>query len=706
MSSSDEDVVNWKALRDAAKHDNESSDSDCAQEWQAERKSQQSSTVSELTPPTDIIASKQWLGFDWKKIAPIGCSSILLRPACVLLARLNSGRGSAHLAEIHSTQFANALGATAMATLTSARERILSFVKSIAGFCKQSTAGGVYTTLPLSWRTLMYDSTPGRTLRLKMRTDLGNDMGSVVEEETMEHAKIFHLDSSFRLVVRRGSNFLNFRCREPSSLAFLQSGRGEDYHAARTRSYVCGFGDLISLAGVQKTRFVEATIIDADGANERCELMDEADAPEIARVTIKCTVHKKIPIVKRTSAAMDNVDSSLIRVALYVRDNVPQGSTMVRREMRTLIDEQYVHNVGGMASADALSHRQQLFDLCLPSGPSNMKRRAVLERVFNDDVRVPGIVQRNCRGGCRSPRHGLFTMKVHGVAALLPKGIPPIQRTDWTGVYENAATICLPSNVHALFLQALLRLLPKLPTQMPRGVGATPAICDGDVDGKNDDAGQLDHAAEQQVEGAPLSLFKEDDKTRAGLVRSWCLSGRMQNELFLFVGLMQKYDVLVKSDLQVNGQHWRLAQQKASGEKKDRLYPVLVAYDCTAEFVYLRYIGSVIFGSMPLPLVGERSEEDQLQTYIVYIQSGGVCYLRGVTIQRWFPFKLYDCWRRKQAVDELKGFRLCTVGKYAKNVIEYYGSRGLGGPLFMEDLGCGLEELLTNTALAERAHGE
>ena len=123
----------------------------------------------------------------------------------------------------------------------------------------------------------------------------------------------------------------------PTTLKLLEQGRGEDLCRARLKEAM----PLVD----SNTREVYGMTIDDDGANDRCELLEDLASPspdgdgKPAKCIFKCTVHKHA-LIRHIMPLANKLDSRLIRFALSVHKE-PNGTVLLVKEYRTLIVEQF-----------------------------------------------------------------------------------------------------------------------------------------------------------------------------------------------------------------------------------------------------------------------------------------------------------------------------------------------------------------------------
>ena len=207
--------------------------------------------------------------------------------------------------------------------------------------------------------------------------------------------------------------------------------------------------DIDRTAMDTSSRYVESVTADGDGAVERGELIDTEEKPnKVSKIRWRCQIHRKVAHVRNTCAVSDRIDSKLIRLALNVQRE-PNGNMRLRREMRGLIVEQFVSNLGGRNSAEVEERRDAVFELFFDSDtPLDAKRSHIIRSLFNADISIVGEVSHNENGCCRSSAHTLALMLHVGVPAILPIALPVAQRSDWTGMKQASQEVGIGMNIH------------------------------------------------------------------------------------------------------------------------------------------------------------------------------------------------------------------------------------------------------------------
>ena len=126
--------------------------------------------------------------------------------------------------------------------------------------------------------------------------------------------------------------------------------------------------------------------------------------------------------------------------------------------------------------------------------PSQKKRNGrphIIRSLWNGDVRKRGVIEHAESGCCESPQHTLKLMKTVGLKCLLKK-LRVLMRDNWANCGRTLKLIALPTMVHGLLPQAILRTLKKTPAPVPRPiapvglaapVGGALAIADNHSDG-------------------------------------------------------------------------------------------------------------------------------------------------------------------------------------------------------------------------------
>jgi hypothetical protein len=154
------------------------------------------------------------------------------------------------------------------------------------------------------------------------------------------------------------------------------------------------------------------------------------------------------------------LDSRIIRIQLSLKGCV---RNFVKREMRHVIREQLVVVMSGAPSVDADDYRKSFYKLVLGRDvPQVAYKRAIVDKLFNGDIRKRGVIEHYERGCCASPAETLKLMVTVGVDALTPdRFYRVLQRKNWTGADVCVDELLLPSGVHGIFDAAYLRSAAK-----------------------------------------------------------------------------------------------------------------------------------------------------------------------------------------------------------------------------------------------------
>ena len=393
----------------------------------------------------------------WRGVSPSKLGLYLYCPDRFALTRLMGSQVACEACDLVPSIFNIHLNASAAAAYRASRNRVNASVTSMLEYCRSSDTSRPITPA-LICRRLCYDGSPARTLKLESRVEVTSDAPSIIDVCTAPNAKVHVMDGSIQVILRKGPQLLNVKQALPMRLQFLMGGTGEDLYAARAEAELPALDAMRSHPC--RPRFIDAVVTDDDGANARCEVMDDLShsGGNRTKVCFKCTAHKKHVIVKQASSVHNCIDSKILRLCLAVRD-IPQGVVALKSEMRRIACEQLEIVIGGVRSLAAQRFTEDLFNMCLPPSPENSRRRTLLTGIFNADLRVRGRITHIERGCCASPQHTLHLLCTAGVDALLPHGLPLYQKVHWTGIYATSSSLCLGANCHGMLLSALLRVV-------------------------------------------------------------------------------------------------------------------------------------------------------------------------------------------------------------------------------------------------------
>jgi hypothetical protein len=207
-------------------------------------------------------------------------------------------------------------------------------------------------------------------------------------------------------------------------------------------------------------RVVDLHKNDEHSANMRCERARQRDHPKCSELGFLCDAHKRAQTLGFGSSVLKPLDSRIIRIQLSLKGCV---RNFVKREMRHVIREQLVVVMSGAPSVDADDYRKSFYKLVLGRDvPQVAYKRAIVDKLFNGDIRKRGVIEHYERGCCASPAETLKLMVTVGVDALTPdRFYRVLQRKNWTGADVCVDELLLPSGVHGIFDAAYLRSAAK-----------------------------------------------------------------------------------------------------------------------------------------------------------------------------------------------------------------------------------------------------
>ena len=623
-------------------------------------------------------------------------------------ATLLSATATADLIGVAPTHYRTVLSACAYRGLAAKRRHIQTFLLGVPAYCDQNTRGGVVVQHALFVKSIKYDSTPSRKLRVRTSLPVLDADARTAATASLPSVKVLVFECRWRAILRQqlpgASKWLHIHGNWPTKLKVLQQGRGEDLFRALPEV------DIGVESEIGASRRVVGVTVDDDGANDRCELLEDERLPGVAKVVLKCTLHKKYAVIKHTMPTAKALDSKLIRLALALI-NEPAGHITLIKEIRHILRTQMCIIHDGQRTAQQADHAEAAWRAYLDTDKvDDAKRYEALNFLFNGDLQNVRIEHFE-RGCCRSPRHTLLMMQTTGVATLLPRAISVIQRQDWTGMETGVKDVGLASSVHNILPQALLRIFKSKIVAQPPPVA--PHAIGGDADQPMPmqdaiaDVGEAGLAGvEREVKGAPVSIYAEDHSVHVASVREWASGGSLQKEVMLFQIPYKHFLVMMKSDLHVGSRQWERRQQRRCTQEGRRDYPILIANRVAAEWSFLAQISKLIgeaseWNAMPMG-EGKLTEVDQLDAYVVCSRLGGLTYLLCVVLQRWFPWLTFD---GQNGIDSMRSSPLCTQDAYAKNLIAHYGN-ALGGPMYFQEIEAGLQQFDAQMNSTERIHGQ
>ena len=176
-----------------------------------------------------------------------------------------------------------------------------------------ATEGGRHVVPTLFIKSVRYDSTPAKKLRVMTQSTSASTGDTFMDPDTINDAKLVVFESKSRLILKETSStgqtrFIHFWSHWPCLLRVQQRGRGEDYAATRSGVAMGCEKDLRE----EKVREVVGVITDADIALDRTETIESGQAgnEDVVKVRIKCQVHKKYAIVRHTLPRFAKLDSS------------------------------------------------------------------------------------------------------------------------------------------------------------------------------------------------------------------------------------------------------------------------------------------------------------------------------------------------------------------------------------------------------------
>ena len=146
--------------------------------------------------------------------------------------------------------------------------------------------------------------------------------------------------------------------------------------------------------------------MDDDGANERCECIDDAEnfSPKRANVKVKCTVHKKYAIVNRSVPIFFYIDSRWTTMVLSARET-RNGIACARQYMREPIADQLCIVYVSEVSIEDQQHTVAVYDTYSQHDHRviSKQRESIIRSLFNYKIHEVGIVYHSESGCCKDP---------------------------------------------------------------------------------------------------------------------------------------------------------------------------------------------------------------------------------------------------------------------------------------------------------------
>ena len=411
----------------------------------------------------------------------------------------------------------------------------------------------------------------GTRSRVTITSDDRTSSGTIVSEKTSGKNELFATIAERAYGLRQqtadaGSKYLSIRQNVPTFLQAPDRNKAEVVVQMLTQLDM----NCDQALDEEFTRVVDINLRDdhpSNGKAVRCR-MQASGRP---MVDIICAAHKKKKVCDDGLGELDGIDTKLIRLALTVKGDV---HPKLLREIRRLMAEWLAVVKGGVSTIEATEHREGIYKLFASGTTKSDKWQcAVLRGLFNDDIRIQGTIIHNCTGCCADYDHTLELCQTIGVRALLPRRIPVLTRDNWDGQAKPMDSVGLPASVHGVFVAAFLRTLAP---QKPLDDASAAAIRGqlGNTGGDGDGGARTPAEARETI-----SVWREDEDSRARGARSWVLSGTLADDIIIGrCGLNPAFKMLMQQ-LKLTGSAWEIKQQKIFLETGQRSYCIWEAYE-------------------------------------------------------------------------------------------------------------------------------
>ena len=517
-----------------------------------------------------------------------------------------------------------------------------------------------------------------------------------VEASSVKKQKILVTEASWMMSLKRSyvstkDSVLTLMGCQPTHLASIESTAAECVHEVHRRQLAMPYDyDIDSNA-----RVIELHIHDEHRANCRSERAFQNENPNRAECGVTCDAHKKAQITTESFKAIRPLDSQVVRMGLSFKSGVKNN---LKDEMRRVIVEQIRISVGGVNTVEADRHRKEIFDLHLTDSPTDKWRRAVLEQLFNGDIRKHGVVEHIEVGCCSSAAETVHLMCTIGIAALLPRKhtIGKLDRKNWTGAGEAFSSIGLPASVHGLFACAYIR--------------STSHGAPADTGGHNEGDPGLDKLCDDQVDppendlGECTGLYDEDEATQVLHTQKWIFSGSFVDDINIARIALKPQEKYLLNQLKMSSARWERKQQDDFIKKGKRQFQVSRAYNGDDDFEFLKAATANVFNDSAWRLIHGRDEVTQLKVFRMGVRAGAVGYQLLRVRHRRGPFDVIASCDDEEEAKRVAAKPICTLCGYGENFTRFYGADWPGDPHAYHEQKCMQLFVETDSVSCERSH--
>ena len=318
----------------------------------------------------------------------------------------------------------------------------------------------------VQFRCRKYDSTSTKKLNVVIESrQIADDSSgelplvSLREKWLVRKPKVFVTEASQAFLLRNlrenAERFSLHRRLHPCLLQSMARGTGDFIFTALGKQLF----ELpqYKLASETFVRTVDIVTDDDDTANLRNQRAIYArDA--VPAVRTACRAHKMMAQTKLTFAVVDPFDTHCIRLVIAL-EREPYGFCNLGGNCEDIMEEQLTIIHPNAVSVEEHAQRNKLYNrLCTRRTKKERYREGIIRRLWNGRICKRGFIEHLEDGCCKSPAETLRLMKTVGRRSLVRK-LRIFMRGNWANTGETLRLIALPTAVHGILPQALLRTL-------------------------------------------------------------------------------------------------------------------------------------------------------------------------------------------------------------------------------------------------------
>jgi len=431
--------------------------------------------------------------------------------------------------------------------------------------------------------------------------------------------------------------------------------------------------DWDALVASNFPRQIDFRINDEHKANLRAQRYHEMQHPERAHYVAICDAHKKATAIGDTTEVVPDIISRTIRLQLSLHGPVRQH---LKHKLRILQKERFCINYGKVSAA-ANQHRQRTMDLWFhgKNSAADIRRRALIERLYNGDVARLDIVEHVEDGCCTSPEETLRLMLSEGTDAMVPDlGFRTLDRQNFTDATGSVQAIGLPGGIHGLFQCAYPLAMEDAkrsaqPKAKPKAKAVPAPVPPPIADAPPDDAQPQNI---DEMDGI-YRLYHEDPNVRNDLSTKWVVQGDMYQEISMVTVFLNDMYRYVLNEMKRSSARWERRQQVKESKGEAREYPLIIAAKGEEDDMQLQVLKQFVFDPAPWRVLGPSTEFRQLQCFKCGSRAGAATDTLVARRHKTWEYQVWRIFDEPDVMDKYIDESDCLLGIYSDNFRRFYG---------------------------------